>query len=177
RYSARFAASLYAREYHDSLVASLARLAGAVPPLDWVQADQVLAHEPREDRAEIYLGLARMGIAMGRADLCLHGGRRALRLALEGSVPARQALLHVLACRVAQGDATAADLGQIDMDGLSAGDVSLWRAAQRMAAAMAAAPRLGRAAAAGEPPAPEAQAAAAATAMAKAAEILRRAKP
>jgi chemotaxis protein MotC len=177
RYSARFAASLYAREYHDSLVASLARLAGALPPVDWVQADQVLAHEPREDRAEIYLGLARMGIAMGRADLCLHGGRRALRLAPEGSVPARQALLHVLACRVAQGDATTADLGQIDMDGLSSGDVSLWRAAQRMAAAMAAAPRLGRVVAAGEPPAPEAQAAAAATAMAKAAEILRRAKP
>lgn len=180
RYSSRFSSSLYSPEFHDSLVSSIGRFASAGNPLDPVATDLLLAHEAQGQRAEIYVGLSRLGIAMGKMDLCLYGGRRALRLSLDGSVLARRALIYILACRVVTGDREAAEaLANLDGVLLSEEDVAVLKNAKRMAEAIARPPKaaLVPVAANGASDENAALAASAGTAMGDAVKILRRAKP
>ena len=175
RYGMRFGSSLYAQEFHDSLAVSISRLFGR--GLDAAAADLVLAREPQSQRALIYVALARLGIAMGRTDLCLYGGRHALRLLSEQTPPARQALLYVLACRVVSGDTVAAaELADMTNTALNRDEAALLERARRMASAIAAPPQAAGAAVLDKGPGDE-LAALGATALAEAAAQLAKVTP
>lgn len=144
RYIRRFRNSIYAAEFLSSMTERLVDLDTHGRAFDFSRADLVLAQLPPSHRRHLFLKISREATARGRRQLAQNASRRLGRLALEGSIESRLAILYTSIHDIASpGNAQAvARLTGLDRIGLEATDLALADAALAVAGQIDAPPSI-----------------------------------